>query len=163
VSDIEQIVAWFDEQAAKEQRLLDTGSCNPSLTQERWLVYKASAMAVRDGLWKKPRQEKASIITSATITDVQINELHAIFPTVITTLLVEGALGQIQPHRNHARARIAELAQGLLCASCTPKYEVANHVMGHRFVGMGHGWQPCIYCGGSGLSELGQALRKDIP
>lgn len=53
-SDVEQIAAWFEEQAAKEQELLDSGRCtNRVTTQERWLVYKASAMAVRAGEWKK--------------------------------------------------------------------------------------------------------------
>ena len=53
VTDVEQIAAWFDEQAEKEQALLDTGRCNNrSRTQERWLVYKASAQSVRDGAWR---------------------------------------------------------------------------------------------------------------
>ena len=50
----EQIAAYFDEQAAEERRLLDSGQCNnPQLAQERWLVYKASAMSVREGAWRK--------------------------------------------------------------------------------------------------------------
>jgi hypothetical protein len=160
VTDIDQIATWLEGQAAKEEQLLDT-SVNPSLTQERWLVYKAVAIALRDGSWKKSAEP--SIITSEALTDTLIDELRAIFPTIITHELMAGALGSIQPHRNHSRARIAELAKGLLCASCTPKYPVANHVTGHHFVGMGHGWQPCIHCGGSGLNELGLVLRKDVP
>lgn len=50
---IEQIAAWFEEQAVKERELYDLGSCNnPLLTLERWMVYKASAQSVREGAWK---------------------------------------------------------------------------------------------------------------
>lgn len=53
-SHAEQIAAYFDEQAAEERRLLDSGQCNnPPLAQERWLVYKASALSVREGAWRK--------------------------------------------------------------------------------------------------------------
>lgn len=54
--DVEQIAAWFEEQAAKEQELLDSPKLHPDAkerTQERWLVYKASAQSVRAGAWRK--------------------------------------------------------------------------------------------------------------
>lgn len=54
-SDVEQIAAWFEAQAVKEHELLDSGYCNsPVTTNERWLVYKASAQSVRERVWKKP-------------------------------------------------------------------------------------------------------------
>lgn len=54
-SDADLIVAWLEEQAAKERDLLDSGRCTSIVTtQERWLVYKASAQGIRDGAWKKP-------------------------------------------------------------------------------------------------------------
>jgi hypothetical protein len=54
MTPIEQIAVWFEEQAAKERELLDSGKCNnPALTQERWMVYKASAGCVREGAWRK--------------------------------------------------------------------------------------------------------------
>lgn len=53
-SPAEQIAAYFDEQAAEENRLLASGQCNnPQLAQERWIVYKASAQSVREGAWRK--------------------------------------------------------------------------------------------------------------
>ena len=52
-TDIEQIAAWFEGQAAKERDLYDSGNCNnPVLTLERWMVYKASAQSVREGAWR---------------------------------------------------------------------------------------------------------------
>ncbi|HSX23219.1 MAG TPA: hypothetical protein VLE97_10650 [Gaiellaceae bacterium] len=49
-----QIAAWLDDQAAREQALLDSGRCtSPERTQERWLVYKAAAQEVRAGAWAK--------------------------------------------------------------------------------------------------------------
>lgn len=54
MTDVERIAAWFDDQAARERALLDSGHCNnPALAQERWLVYKTSAQAVREGSWKE--------------------------------------------------------------------------------------------------------------
>jgi hypothetical protein len=56
-SDIELIAAWFEAQAASEREALDSGLCRPDArerTLERWIVYKASAQAVRNGDWKKP-------------------------------------------------------------------------------------------------------------
>lgn len=51
----EQIATWFDTQAAKERELIDSGRCtNLVTTQERWLVYKASAQEVRAGTWRRP-------------------------------------------------------------------------------------------------------------
>lgn len=51
---VAQIAAWFEDQAAKEQELLDSGRCNSrERTQERWLVYRASAQSVREGAWRK--------------------------------------------------------------------------------------------------------------
>ena len=53
-SHAEQIAAYFDAQAEEEGKLLVSGQCNnPQLAQERWLVYKASAMSVREGAWRK--------------------------------------------------------------------------------------------------------------
>lgn len=55
--DAVQIAAWFDAQAAKERELLDSDQLRPDArerTQERWLVYKASAQSVREGAWRKP-------------------------------------------------------------------------------------------------------------
>lgn len=54
---IEQIAAWFEAQATKERELLDSDQLRPDArerTQERWLVYKASAQSVREGAWRKP-------------------------------------------------------------------------------------------------------------
>jgi len=54
-TDEERIAAWFDAQAVKERELLNSGRCNNLITtQERWLVYKASAQSVREGEWRKP-------------------------------------------------------------------------------------------------------------
>lgn len=56
-SEAEQITAWLEGQAAKERELLDSDQMRPDArerTQERWMVYKASAGAVREGAWKKP-------------------------------------------------------------------------------------------------------------
>ena len=56
-SEAEQIVAWLEGQAVKERELLDSDQMRPDArerTQERWMVYKASAGAVREGAWKKP-------------------------------------------------------------------------------------------------------------
>ena len=54
MTDVERIAAWFDDQAARERALLDSGRCNdPTLARERWLVYKASAQAVREGRWRE--------------------------------------------------------------------------------------------------------------
>ena len=56
-SDAEGIAAWLDAQAAKERELLDSDRMRADAherTQERWMVYKASAQAVREGAWKKP-------------------------------------------------------------------------------------------------------------
>lgn len=53
---IEQIAAWFEAQAAKERVLLDSDQVRPDAierTHERWLVYKASAIAICQGDWKK--------------------------------------------------------------------------------------------------------------
>jgi hypothetical protein len=55
MSDIERVIAWLDALADKEHALLESGRCNNvPLTQERWLVYKAIALDLRDGLWNKP-------------------------------------------------------------------------------------------------------------
>lgn len=54
-SDVEKIAEWFDAQATKERDLLDSGRCNnPSLAEERWLVYTASAQSVRANAWRAP-------------------------------------------------------------------------------------------------------------
>ena len=56
-SEAEQIAAWLEGQAAKEKELLDSDQMRPDAherTQERWMVYRASAGAVREGAWKKP-------------------------------------------------------------------------------------------------------------
>jgi len=100
-------------------------------------------------------------VTVDTLTDEAIRELRRDFPMLFTEPLINGALGDSEPHRNHSRAKIAELATGLLCESCTPTYPVENHVTGHRYVGWGHGWEPCIHCGGSGLNAMALALREE--
>lgn len=75
--------------------------------------------------------------------------------------LLDGALGAIEPHRNHSRAELARLWEGLACSSCTLAYlSSPNHPTGCIFVGWGHGWQPCQSCGGSGLSKKGMGLRS---
>lgn len=38
---------------------------------------------------------------------------------------------------------------GTTCEHCVKPEGAINHVPGHVFVGWGHGWQPCVYCGGS--------------
>ena len=56
-SEAAQITAWLEAQAVKERELLDSDQMRPDArerTQERWMVYKASAGAVREGAWKKP-------------------------------------------------------------------------------------------------------------
>ena len=55
-SDAERIATYFEDQAAKERELLDSGRCNDGgeRSRERWMVYKASAQAVRDRAWSKP-------------------------------------------------------------------------------------------------------------
>lgn len=56
-SEAEQITAWLEGQAANERELLDSDQMRHDArerTQERWMVYKASAGAVREGAWKKP-------------------------------------------------------------------------------------------------------------
>lgn len=35
------------------------------------------------------------------------------------------------------------------CPHCRRPEDAVNHVPGHIFVGWGHGWQPCPYCGGT--------------
>jgi hypothetical protein len=35
------------------------------------------------------------------------------------------------------------------CEHCKRPDGVVNWVPGHIFVGWGHGWQPCQFCGGS--------------
>ena len=53
-ADVAQITAWFEDQATKERALLDSGKCNNrTLTQERWMIYKASAQSVLEGTWRK--------------------------------------------------------------------------------------------------------------
>ena len=53
-SEVDQIAVYFEDQAAKERELLDSGRANNrELPQERWMVYTASARAVRDGAWRK--------------------------------------------------------------------------------------------------------------
>ena len=56
-ADTELIAAWFDAQAAKEHELLNSDRLRVDAcerTQERWLVYKASAQSVRAGTWRTP-------------------------------------------------------------------------------------------------------------
>lgn len=56
MTNVERIAAWFDDQAARERALLDSDRLRPDArerAQERWLVYKASAQAVREGSWKE--------------------------------------------------------------------------------------------------------------
>jgi len=36
------------------------------------------------------------------------------------------------------------------CPDCKQSNGAVNHVVGHIFVGWGHGWQPCIHCNGTG-------------
>ena len=59
-------MTWFEEQAVKERELLDSGRCNNRLTTyERLIVYKAAAMSVRGGAWRKTcNAAKANIIGS---------------------------------------------------------------------------------------------------
>lgn len=44
--------------------------------------------------------------------------------------------------------------QAGLCPHCAPAPNAVNHVVGHTFVGWGHGWQPCLYCKGSGVAPI---------
>lgn len=37
------------------------------------------------------------------------------------------------------------------CEACKHPEGAVNHVRGHVFVGMGHGWQPCPTCGGASV------------
>ena len=46
------------------------------------------------------------------VTDSQIRELHRAYPRIITENLVDGALGAVEPHRNHSRYEIARLRDG---------------------------------------------------
>jgi hypothetical protein len=57
---VEQIAAWFDDQAAKERDLLDAGNLNDGGVRgtERFLVYKAAAGAVLQGAWRKPKESR---------------------------------------------------------------------------------------------------------
>lgn len=57
-SDVEQIAAWFEGHATAERALLDSDQLRADASaraHERWLVYKASAIAVRQGDWKAKR------------------------------------------------------------------------------------------------------------
>ena len=38
-----------------------------------------------------------------------------------------------------------------LCPHCAERDGESNHPTGMIFVGWGHGWQPCVHCGGSTL------------
>jgi hypothetical protein len=99
------------------------------------------------------------MLTAATITDEHCRAVIALMPFDRECNLLEGALGTIEPHRNHARAELAKLWNALACKECTLQYlDAANHPTGCIFVGWGHGWQPCSACGGSGLSKMGNDL-----
>lgn len=99
-------------------------------------------------------------VDASTITDGQCRAVVALMPFERERSLLEGALGQVEPHRNHSRAELARLWVALACPSCTLTYlDSANHPTGCIFVGWGHGWQPCQECGGSGLSPMGRDLR----
>ena len=52
----EQIAAWLEDLAAQEREMLDTNSCRPDARErvkERWMAYKAAAIGVRSGNWRK--------------------------------------------------------------------------------------------------------------
>jgi hypothetical protein len=90
---------------------------------------------------------------AATITDEQCHAVHTQLPYSWVKSLLDGALGVVEPHRNHSRYELAKLWCSLVCPHCTPRERVENHVTGAIFVGWGHGWQPCQHCGGSGLAK----------
>lgn len=98
-------------------------------------------------------------ITAPTITDDMCRAVVRLLPHKQSAL--DGALGVCEPHRNHSRAELARLWNGLVCERCTLQYLGGNHPTGCIFVGWGHGWQPCQSCGGSGLSPLGNSLEAD--
>lgn len=89
---------------------------------------------------------------AASITDPMCEAVYGQMPHAWVKNLLDGALAAVEPHRNHSRHRLAELWRGLVCPHCTPTEEPINHVTGCIFVGWGHGWQACQYCGGSGLA-----------
>lgn len=100
-------------------------------------------------------------VNAANITDDMCRSVVELMPSLAgENGLLDGALGVCEPHRNHSRHELARLWTALACKACTLRYvDAANHPSGCIFVGMGHGWQPCQECGGSGLSPLGQKLR----
>lgn len=52
---VAQIADWLVGQADKERQLRASGDCtNPRASAERELVYRAVAIEVREGSWKKP-------------------------------------------------------------------------------------------------------------
>ena len=76
-SDVDQIAAWFEAEAVKERKLLDSGFCNnPVTTQERWLVYKASAQ-------RHPRSR---------VEEVPVQPYKEIFETILAKLDAETRL-----------------------------------------------------------------------
>ena len=98
------------------------------------------------------------MVTADTITDDMCLAVAALMPFEREQNLVAGALGTAEPHRNHSRHELAKLWTALACEHCTLRYLGGNHPTGCIFVGWGHGWQPCIQCGGSGLSPMGRDL-----
>jgi hypothetical protein len=98
-------------------------------------------------------------IDASTITDAQCQAVVDLMP--FQRDLLDGALGVVEPHRNHSRHELAKLWNALACTSCTLQYLGGNQPTGCIFVGWGHGWQPCQQCGGSGLSPMGNALRPN--
>lgn len=104
-------------------------------------------------------QLNGETIDAVTITDDMCRAVVALMPFDRERALLDGALGVVEPHRNHSRHELAKLWTALACASCTLRYLGGNHPAGCIFVGWGHGWQPCSACGGSGLSPMGNNLN----
>jgi hypothetical protein len=101
----------------------------------------------------------ADTINATTITDDMCRAVVALMPFDRERNLLDGALGEAEPNRNHSRHELAKLWKALSCPSCTLQYLGGNQPTGCIFVGWGHGWQPCSACGGSGLSPMGNDLN----
>lgn len=95
-------------------------------------------------------------VTAENLTDEQCQAVAELMPSAKVSNLIDGAIGMVEPHRNHSRHELAKLWIALACTACTLQYLGApNHPTGCIFVGWGHGWQSCSSCGGSGLSPMG--------
>jgi len=129
--------------------------------ENEWQVFTNGECAGRSGEgWEAVLGKRDSSTWEGCFATHEEAKTHAL-------LLLADCLVETRKKVTDVEQRIAEMRANrersfAQCPDCVRKPDEVSHPTGMIFVGMGHGWQPCSRCEGSGQIET-TALKEREP